>query len=52
MEKTEAGFLDVLINTNSVNYQDIMTMPLPAIRLLVQRINHQRDEINKSNRNR
>ena len=45
IERTEAGFLDVVLNSGgAVSYQDVMTMPLPAIQLLIHRINHMREE--------
>lgn len=45
LEKTEAGFLDLVINSGgSVSYQDVMSMPLPSIGLMIKRINHMREE--------
>ena len=49
IEKTEAGFLDIVLNSGgAVSYQDVMTMPVPAIQLLVKRINHMREEQSKA----
>ena len=40
-ENTEATFIDiVLASEGAMSYQDIMTMPIDSISLLVERINH------------
>ena len=49
LEKSEGSFLDIVIRSEgAVSYQDIMTMPIDSIRLMVERMNHRVEEINKS----
>lgn len=51
LEKSEGSFLDIVIRSEgAVSYQDIMMMPVPSVKLLVERMNHRVEEINKSNR--
>jgi len=51
LEKSESSFLDIVIRSEgAVSYQDIMMMPVPAVKLLVERMNHRVEEINKSSR--
>ena len=42
----------VLNSGGSVSYQDVMTMPVPAVQLLIKRINHMREEQNKATNSR
>jgi len=49
LEKSEGSFLDIVIRSEgAVSYQDIMTMPIDSIRLMVERMNLRVEEINKS----
>lgn len=49
LKETEGSYLDVVIRSDgAVSYQDIMTMPIDSIRLMVERMNHRVEEINKS----
>tara|TARA_B100001057_G_scaffold107451_1_gene105031 strand:- start:251 stop:484 length:234 start_codon:yes stop_codon:yes gene_type:complete len=50
-DKTEANYIDVVIRSEgSFSYQDIMTMPVNSIRLLIERMNNRIEEINKQNK--
>ena len=47
LKDTEASYLDIVIRSEgSINYQDIMTMPVDSIRLLIERMNKRVEEIN------
>jgi len=49
LKETEGSYLDVVIRSDgAVSYQDIMTMPIDSIRLMVERMNPRVEEINKS----
>ena len=49
LKETEGSYLDVVIRSDgAVSYQDIMTMPIDSIRLMVERMNLRVEEINKS----
>ena len=52
LKETEGSYLDVVIRSEgAVSYQDIMTMPIDSIRLMVERMNARFEEINKSRKN-
>ena len=47
LKDTEASYLDIVIRSEgAINYQDIMTMPVDSIRLLIERMNKRVEEIN------
>ena len=49
MAKLESNYIDIVIRSEaSFSYQDIMTMPVNSIQLLVERMNNRVEEINKS----
>lgn len=45
LSQTESNLLDLMIYSGgSFSYQDLMAMPLPAIRLLIERINKRTED--------
>ena len=49
LEATEGNYLDIVIRSEgSISYQDIMTMPLDSIQLLVERMNSRAEDMNKA----
>ena len=49
LKSTESGYIDIVLKSNGViSWQDIMTMPVDSIQLLVERINHQTEERNSA----
>lgn len=49
LEKTESSYIDVVIRSEGAfSYQDIMTMPVDSIKLLVERMNARVEDINKA----
>jgi len=47
LKETEGRYLDIVIRTDGAfSYQDIMTMPVDSIRLLVERMNDRVEEMN------
>jgi len=47
-DKTESNYIDIVIRSEgSFSYQDIMTMPVNSIKLLVDRMNNRIEELNK-----
>ena len=52
LKATEGSYLDIVIRSEGAfSYQDIMTMPVDSIRLLIERTNSRVEEINKSRKN-
>jgi uncharacterized protein YqkB len=50
-EKTESNYIDIVIRSEgSFSYQDIMTMPVNSIALLVERMNSRIEELNKQSK--
>jgi uncharacterized protein YqkB len=50
-DKTESNYIDIVIRSEgSFSYQDIMTMPVNSISLLVERMNNRIEEINKQSK--
>ena len=50
-DKTESNYIDIVIRSEgSFSYQDIMTMPVNSISLLVERMNNRIEELNKQNK--
>lgn len=46
---TEGGLIDIVIRTEgAISYQDILTMPVDSIELLVERMNARVEEINNN----
>lgn len=51
LEQTENNFIDIVIRSEgAISYQDVMQMPVPSIKLLIERMNNRVEEINKANR--
>ena len=51
LKQAEGSYLDIVIRSEgSISYQDIMTMPIDSIKLLIERMNARVEEINKSRR--
>ena len=49
LKAIEGSYLDVVIRSEGAfSYQDIMTMPVDAIKLLVERMNARVEDINKA----
>lgn len=49
LKATEGSYLDIVIRSEgAISYQDIMTMPVDSIKLLIERMNNRVEEINKS----
>jgi len=41
LEETESNYMDLLMYSGlNLNYQDIMSMPVDSLRMLVEKINH------------
>lgn len=41
LEETESNYMDLLLYSGiNLNYQDIMSMPVDSLRMLVEKINH------------
>ena len=52
LKDTEGSYIDIVIRSEGAfSYQDIMTMPVDSIRLLIERMNSRVEEINKSRKN-
>jgi uncharacterized protein YqkB len=50
-EKTESNYIDIVIRSEgSFSYQDIMTMPVNSIALLVERMNSRIEDLNKQSK--
>lgn len=50
METAESNYLDIVIRSEgTIGYKDIMGMPVDSIKLLIERMNHRVEEINKNN---
>lgn len=48
-ENYESTLLDIVLNTEgAISYQDIITMPVDSIQLLIKRLNNKREEQNKA----
>ena len=48
-KKTESDYLDIVLHSNgAVSYQDVMTMPIDSVMLLVERMNHMAEERNNA----
>ena len=44
IENLEKNYMDVVLNSGgAINWQDVMTMPVPAITLFIKQINDQRE---------
>ena len=49
LREIEGNYLDIVIRSEgAVSYQDIMTMPLDSIQLLVERMNSRAEDMNKA----
>ena len=49
LKAIEGSYLDIVIRSDgAVSYQDIMTMPVDAIKLLVERMNARVEDLNKA----
>lgn len=49
LKAIEGSYLDIVIRSDgAVSYQDIMTMPVDAIKLLVERMNARVEGLNKA----
>ena len=50
-DKTESNYIDIVIRSEgSFSYQDIMTMPVNSIALLVERMNSRIEDLNKQSK--
>ena len=48
-KKTESDYLDIVLHSSgAVSYQDIMSMPVDSVMLLVERMNHIAEERNNA----
>jgi|TARA_B110000444_G_scaffold107383_1_gene101508 hypothetical protein len=49
LKTTEGSYLDIVIRSEgAISYQDIMTMPVDSIKLLIERMNNRVEEIGKA----
>ena len=49
LKATEGSYLDIVIRSEGAfSYQDIMTMPVDSIKLLIERMNNRVEEIGKA----
>ena len=49
LKNTESNYLDIVIRSEgAISYQDIMTMPVDSIKLLIDRMNNRVEEIGKA----
>lgn len=40
LESTETNYIDLILNSGgAISYQDVMTMPVPTLGLMIKRIN-------------
>ena len=40
LENTETNYIDLILNSGgAISYQDVMTMPVPTLGLMIKRIN-------------
>jgi len=48
VESLETSYIDIVLNSGgAMNYQDVLSMPVPAITLFVQRLNAIREDQNQ-----
>ena len=49
LEDTEASYMDIILYSGgAVSYQDLMTMPLPSVALLVKQLNAKTEKQNEA----